>query len=401
MIFLLFSAFAGVLLRYYNLSLITGMVYRNVVHGHSHVAMLGWLHLGFTTILIREFIGDDWREFVWVQLLTLAAVVGMMLSFPFEGYGLFSISFSTIFIFATYIFTYKFLRHPKVAGNKSLALSWARWSLAYLVLSSLGPWTLGPLMVLGDDIGDLYNLAVYFYLHFAYNGFFVLVLFSILQRTLEKAAVSYSQKGANWFYGLTAGAVIPAYALSTLWIEPPVWVYFVGAGAAVAQLIGLILGRGVIRNFIGFQSNRWLRALFVIVFVSYSTKLILQLLSVFPSIEEFVYDFRLFVVIGYIHMVMLGIFSLFLIAYLLAIGIFRSTIFSRMGIIIFLTGLILSEVTLFGNGLMLLVEERFLPAYPKLILFTSLLMPLGLLFFFIVQVGNKVGNVNSVNASET
>ena len=97
--FLVFSAIAGVVLRYYNFTPIIGLNYKYLLHTHSHVALLGWMHLALVAALVKEFLPNEVQKFNKILLLTIFTVLGMMLSFPFQGYAFISIFFSSLIVF--------------------------------------------------------------------------------------------------------------------------------------------------------------------------------------------------------------------------------------------------------------------------------------------------------------
>ena len=245
--FLVFSAIAGIGLRYYNFSMIETVNYKFLLHTHSHVALLGWMFLAFAVAMVQEFLPDKFKVFHKIFLITLISVIGMMVSFPLQGYAAISITFSTLFLFASYWFVYEFIKGLKEAVGNSEAAKFIRWSLFFLVISSFGPWALGPIMVFGESHGVLYNLSIYYYLHFLYNGFFVLAVFGIILRQLENEEIQYNSSRAKLFFKLTVYGIIPAYALSMLWINPPVWVNIIGGLAGASQLLALVIGWPILK----------------------------------------------------------------------------------------------------------------------------------------------------------
>ena len=383
--FLVFSALAGVVLRYYNFSPITGVNYKFLLHTHSHVALLGWMHLALAVALLKEFLPNEGDKFNKMLLFTLVTVLGMMLSFPFQGYAAISITFSTLFLFASYWFVYEFYKKLKAARDKSVAAKWVRWALFFLVISSFGPWALGPIMVFGESHGTLYNLSIYYYLHFLYNGFFVLAVFGILLKWLDNHGISYDNGNAQRFFQFTAYPVIAAYALSTLWTNPSGWVYIIAGLAGALQLIGLFYGWQLLNIYLRNINNKFWQFVFSLVLIAYSLKLAMQVLSALPVIADYVYETRIFTAIGYIHLVMLGFLSLFILTYFIRIQVFRDNSIARAGIIIFLAGLVLSEVLLFFNGVLLTRTGALIDNYGQLMFLASTFMPLGLIAFWIVQ----------------
>lgn len=393
--FLVFSAIAGVGLRYYNFSMIETVNYKFLLHTHSHVALLGWLFLAFSVAMVKEFLPEKVGVFNKIFLLTLISVIGMMLSFPVQGYAAVSITFSTLFLFASYWFVYEFHKGLKETEDNSPSAKFIRWSLFFLVISSFGPWALGPIMVFGESHGVFYNLSIYYYLHFLYNGFFVLAVFSIILKQLENEGIQYSLGRGELFFKLTVYGIIPAYALSMLWINPPVWVNIIGGLAGLAQLVGLVIGWPILKVYMVRIRSRFYRALVLVVFIAYSLKLIMQFLSAVPSLAAYAYDTRVFTVIGYIHLVMLGFLSLFILTYFIVNETYREHLISKIGITVFITGIVLSEIILFTNGVVLSVQGNMINNYSLLIFGTSALMPLGIIMLWVVQLSKKTRSINA------
>ena len=133
----------------------------------------------------------------------------MLCSFPFQGYALFSIVFSTLFLLASYWFTWFFLKHTPVALKKTNSYKCMRISLWYLVISSLGPWALGAIMNTLGAQSIWYRLAIYFYLHFLYNGWMLLALVGIVFYIFEQHKIIVSKKAfRNFFWSLNLGVLL-------------------------------------------------------------------------------------------------------------------------------------------------------------------------------------------------
>lgn len=388
--FLVFSAIAGVVLRYYNFMPFIGLNYKFLLHTHSHVALLGWMHLALAAALVKEFLPNEVKKFNKILLLTLFTVLGMMLSFPFQGYAFISIFFSTLFLFASYWFVYEFYRKFKAAADRSVAANWLRWALFFLVISSFGPWALGPIMVLGKSHGTLYNLAIYYYLHFLYNGFFVSAVFAFMLKWLDNNGITYNIKSANRFFQFTVYPILPAYALSMLWINPPSWVYVIAGLVAALQLMGLFYGWPILIIYLRNIKNKFFQFVFSLVLIAYSLRLTMQVFSAFPVIADYVYETRVFTAIGYIHLVMLGFLSLFMLTYFVSINVFWDNSITRIGLTLFLAGLVLSEVVLFVNGILLTRTGTLIDNYGQWMFLASSLMPTGLIIFWILQLRRKM-----------
>src|SRR5690606_17983179 len=159
----LIAALMGLLLRGAFVWGLSWIDYLNVLHGHSHVAMLGWVYLALFMLLGSRFIpADKWMQPVYSRLFwfTLFTVFGMMVAFPLQGYGDVSITFSALHILASYVFAYLLWRdHHIVRTEVALLLKTA---LVLMVISTLGVWSLSPITALGGRSSTIYQLAIQF-----------------------------------------------------------------------------------------------------------------------------------------------------------------------------------------------------------------------------------------------
>ena len=161
--------------------------YTYLLHGHSHFAFGGWVMPALLWSIMRLFpeITDSisikhWRN---ITALLLFSAYGMLLSFPVQGYGPVSICFSTLSIAGGVylaIIIWKSLRKSRLVSHLFL-----KAGLFYLVLASIGPFATGPIIAMGMKGSVLYFDAIYFYLHFMYNGWFTFAVLGLLYRKLE------------------------------------------------------------------------------------------------------------------------------------------------------------------------------------------------------------------------
>lgn len=156
--------------------------YGNLLHTHSHLALLGWIYFAISILVFKWFISDLLRVFRIVFWCTQISILGMLFTFPFMGYALWSIVFSTLFLFVSYYFSWLVIRKTPFHLQKNISFQLIKWGLRFLVISSIGPWALGVIMnTLGSD-SSWYQNAIYFYIHFLSNGFFVLAILGLFFR---------------------------------------------------------------------------------------------------------------------------------------------------------------------------------------------------------------------------
>ena len=164
------AAAIGLLLRYQFIAPTPGVRYTYFLHAHSHAMFLGWifnvLYLSFVEYHLPT---GDHPRFVKYFLALQLPVLAMMISFPIQGYGLYSITFSTLHTLAAIGFIYFFYRRTR--GQRSVSLWFAKTALFFFLISTAGPFSLGYLMSHGLGQTYWYNFSIYYYLHFQYNGF--------------------------------------------------------------------------------------------------------------------------------------------------------------------------------------------------------------------------------------
>src|SRR5690606_21939830 len=90
--------------------------------------------------------------------------------------------------------------------------------------------------------------------------------------------------------------------------------------------------------------------LFISVAVAATIKLTLQGLSVIPALGQLSYSFRP-IVIGYLHLVLLAVISLFILAYSYAGGLLRINRVAIRATVVFAAGVILNELLLMVQGI--------------------------------------------------
>lgn len=384
--YLIIVGFLGVLLRLIIISPIDGLNFRYLLHAHSHTAFLGWIFNALFAALIFSYIPEKAKSYKLLFVLLQIAVIGMMITFPIQGYAAASITFSTLHIFLSWWFAVKFYRDSSIVDTKyKLSLSFIRWGLLFMVISAIGPFALGAIMAQGLSGTPLYNLSIYFYLHFQYNGWFTFAVFGLFFWCLEHNNISYLKENAKMFLGLLTISCFTGYSLSALWTKPGYGVYVVGFVTVVIQLLAISYLYKIIktewRNLIRLFS-RPVKVLLTFSFLAFMVKLVMQFASAFPLFAELAYKVRNFT-IGYLHIVFLGFISVFLIAWLLQSGLMKiKNMRAFWGLGIFIFGFILSELIIFLQPIFILSGWGSLPYGNEYLTAISLLMLLGLLMFY-------------------
>jgi hypothetical protein len=333
--FFAIAAGLGTLLR---LTTVTGdlpLAYAHVLHAHSHVAMLGWIYNAFFGVALQVFIpAADHRRYAPLFAVTQVAIVGMLVTFPFQGYAAASITFSALHLGCAGVFGWRIMRTVQTNPAARHALGWA---FGFMFLSALGPLALGPLAAAGLRGTAWYSFAVYFYLHFQYNGWCVFFLTAVLLRS--------DAAGGRRAVQLLALGCLATITLSALWMNPPGWVLGLGIAGSAVQLVAVaLLAR---RLTLPLPSASWpVLTLYRLGLAACAAKFALQLLAALPGFTPLA--ILRSTIVGFLHLVFLGAVTPLLIALALGYGWLRWRTITAAGLGLLLVGTLLTEVVLFS-----------------------------------------------------
>ena len=388
-IYFLIIALLGVTLRLFGVIDIPAN-YKFLVHTHSHVALLGWVYTALITLIYYLFIypGQFSKKYRLIFWFTQVTILGMLLSFPFTGYALFSIVFSSLFLVASYWFVFFFFKRCPVNLKETRSYKLIRISLWYMVISSIGPWALGIIMNTAGSGSAWYRNAIYFFLHFQYNGWFLVAITGIFLYILEKRSFVLSDKAFKSFYYLLNTGVILTFFQSLLWMDPH-WIYYLLAlSGGLFQLLAFgILFREVFSKGLSIFKKLPKLTIFTIQIATLLLfiKLIAQISGSFPVISAEIFT-NLDFIISYIHWIFLGIVSLALMAFLNYFELIKLT---RTNLYIYLAGFFLTELLIFSRGLYSLLGLPASPYIALLISIASILLLLAIGHLLINQIGSK------------
>ena len=372
--FVILSVF-GLILRYMQVFSLPWANYQFLLHAHSHFAFAGWMFFSIALLLIHSLFGNSPpAAYKTVLVATQICAGGMLLSFSFYGYNPVSISFSTLFITVTYLFTYLVYRKPdlkaKWNGTSRLLIL---GSLIFVCLSSAGPFALAPIAAAGLKNSALYQDAIYFYLHFQMNGFMLLASLGLFASAylggMDHAAMR------PWLYTFIISAV-PLFLIFTLWAEPPAWVWataFLSSALNLASWLRLcVYCRRVIKTC-PFLVKAALAAI--------SIKIALQLILCIPMVGRWVFHDRN-LIIGYVHLLTLGCIMPLILDQFIRRGFFAGSIriaalnrFFILNVVLYLSALFFQPV--------LALFHIVIPHYRLLLFLLSVLFILTGVFYYV------------------
>lgn len=278
---------------------------------------LGWVFNMISLAFIQEHIPiEKQKRYERLFLLMQVLLLGMLISFPLQGYGIYSILFSSLHTLMAGIFSFWFFR-----DTKNVTFDASRWltriALVFFLLASLGPLSLGPLMVNGMAKTDWYYFAVYYYLHFQYNGVFTFSVLSLFFGLLKEKEIKIDPLLVKRFVYLMLVSCVTGYSLSLLWAKPGLIFNILGWVAALMQFVAFFYFIKIIRSIPKAVINHYsfsTRVLFLVALLSFAIKLVLQGLSAHPWIARLAYEVRNYV-LAYLHLVLIGMISAFLLGW--------------------------------------------------------------------------------------
>jgi len=257
-----------------------------------------------------------------------------------------------------------------------------------MVISSLGPWVLGVIMnTLGSE-SVWYRNAIYFYLHFQYNGWFIMALFGVFFKILEVQQISKDRKLNPYAFRMFFSGVVLTFLLSVLWMKPHISFYVLSGIGALFQLIafGYILQyiyKVKVDNREGF--SKIVVLLLKIAMVFFSLKLIAQLLGAIPQFAEIVATNK-DLIIGYLHWIFLGVVTISIFAFTVQKGLMKITISS---LFFYLVGFLLTEGLLFYKAFKVWSGSGLETNYYFLLFVVSFLLFLSIGVILLQQIKSK------------
>jgi hypothetical protein len=359
---------------------------KHLLHAHSNFAFVGWISHTLMVLMIyylqNQTGKDEYAYYKKYLVANLVAAYGMLIVFPIQGYGLFSIFFSMLSIIVAYTFAYSFWRDLNLLKEKSIVHSWFKGALLLNIVSSAGTFALTYMMVNRIVHQTWYLGAQYYYLHFQYNGWFLFVciglLYTLVPKELSQEKV---HKQIFWLFMLS---IFPAYFLSALWMPLPSWMFIVIIIASLAQFYAWVLlviflykNRHNIANTLSIHGKR----LLLLSGIALTVKFSLQLGSNIPALSKLAFGFRP-IVIAYLHLVFLGVITLFLLGYIFSFVNRKARKWMLIGLTFFAVGIFFNEFVLMVQGVASF-SYTAIPYINQILLIVALTMFFGILLMAI------------------
>ena len=372
------AAIIGVLLRAMYIVEIPFVTFRPWLHGHSHTALLGWLFIGISIALLHDGGAERMTTRTrWLLGGLQAAVLAMLIGFPIQGYGAFTIAASTVHMILAYVLLGVIWRAGNAWPPRGSRV-FLRFAIGFFGLSTLGVLAIGPIIATGNQGAEFYYWAVQFFLHFQFNGWFWFTAMALGVRWVERNGFAFTMD--RFTIGLWVVSAILTYALAIAWSEPLPAVFATVAIGVILQLWAAFRTLRILRSLnaqVRERIPRSVRILIGVALISMALKVLVQAAVAIPEVAIMALTVRHFVM-GFIHMNTLGTMTMLLMAYAVVEGwldINRKSV--RFGLGALVLGIVLSEVLLFTQGTFFWAGWGLIPGHYEELFGVSVLIPLG------------------------
>lgn len=306
----------GLLMRYKIAFSFSYLEQKHIQHAHSHFTFVAWISQALYIFLIHfleQRRSIDIKKYEFILLSNTILSFAMLISFLLKGYHLSSNAFSFLIILNSIYFTYQFIRDSWFIKVKDVSITWFYGALFFNFISMFGTFFLVYLILKGNFKQDTQLASVYYYLHFQYNGWFLLTCIGLYLNQISKYINSKRSKIIFWMFFLST---VPNYFLSIMWWNISTTLYvFVICSAIINLISGILLLVPLAKLNKEFKQFSRYKILIYILVICFVLKLVLQTASVIPYLSHLAYSLRS-VIIAYLHLVLLVVISTFILNYI-------------------------------------------------------------------------------------
>ena len=357
-LFLITSIFS-LILRYIPLS--EGNIewnYQYILQTHSHLAFLGWVYNCIFLLTVKQYPNLFQKTkilnfdllFIIFKICILFISVGLMI----WGYKVLAITFLSLHSLFTIIFAVKFNRYAdeNKPGTYLLKLAFIMMGVSYV-----GTLLLGPLSAMGLKGSNYYYSAIYFYMHFQYNGFFLFAVIGLLLNFWKQININVliTKKQIN----LLLLSVILTYSISILFAKIH---FIISIIAVLSSLFQIYIVLNIyLQNKDKFKlrfQDLQSKLIIYLVLLLFISKLIAQVVS--PLLPDSIASNRNIIIV-FLHLNFLGIITPLLL-YFIDVYFVKSVIF-RNFILVYTSAIILNEISIILSQFNILSQYELYYSY--------------------------------------
>ncbi|MCH8558006.1 MAG: hypothetical protein LAT84_09295 [Balneolia bacterium] len=272
----------------------------NLIHAHTHAALLGWVYLVMAGYTLKLFIRVETagRVLVPMSVGLQLSNLGMLVSFAMQGYAFWSILFSSMHLFLTLWLAVLFLLRPeKRRSDISRDFAGAAW--LWHVLSGFGPFALA---FTGGMTGTMAMFWLGSYLFLLLNGWIIFMMLAIWFSRPEVAVRSGRRE--QFALNLMFITLLPALLSMLYPLGISERLIRIGFVFNLLHGIGILMLLPVLSRTVT-ESIGSVKLIPAAAIVLLGIKAVVQPLSYFPDLIYLTQNHLLKV--GFLHMVLLGL----------------------------------------------------------------------------------------------
>jgi hypothetical protein len=292
LMFGIIGSLIGLILRYAFTGSVSAFPFKNFLHSHSHVMLLGFIFNGLLIMVWKYFTNgiDTWSYRYY--LILQGCVLAMLIAFLIEGYAFYSILFSTIHLWISYVLLIRLWK--RIKENNTLT-QFVKFGIVFHFISSLGPYILGPLMIMEMHNSPWYQQSIFFYLHFQYFGVFFVWMLAIL---FNKSNLALSK---NYSLAIIFSLVL-LFTHSLNYSFDHYLINIIGFGASLFLFLVILK---LIKDLFDVQKK------YDIMFGIILLIAFLNIIGSIPAVANLVVESR-FLLIAWLHLIFLGMYVPFI-----------------------------------------------------------------------------------------
>ncbi len=285
------GALLGLILRYAFTGEVDDFNFKFITHAHSHVMLLGFIFNALLLLVWKNFCSSISRIDKVIFLIMQACIGLFTLAFIFQGYAFYSILFSSLHLWLSYVLMVRIWRKLRYSDSNTLLI---KWGIVFHFISSLGPYALGPLMVLKMKDSPWYGQAIFFYLHFQYFGIYFLWMLALI---FKQVKVTLSKKEVLLL--VISLAVLFVHSLQYNFNNLFLNVFGVASSITLVWLLA--------KQLLHFKKLSKLQ----FIYGGILGVAILTVIGSFPAVNQWFIDSQ-FLLIAWLHLLFLGIYTPFI-----------------------------------------------------------------------------------------
>ncbi|MDH3651921.1 MAG: hypothetical protein OEQ53_19705, partial [Saprospiraceae bacterium] len=202
----LLAALLGTLLRFAFVVEVPGLHYKNALLSHTHLALLGWVHLTLLNFCLHYFSAEQSTNLRHRQLFVAILITTILLAVLLfvRGLDVWASPFFVIYVILNVVISVSLFRSFSNDIYRSFSGQLLSTGLLFFLLSFGGTVVLVSMVTLSAPKTMAYYLASQFFLHFQVNGWFTFGLFALFFKYLESHGISFNPQKQRQFIFLLA-----------------------------------------------------------------------------------------------------------------------------------------------------------------------------------------------------